>query len=267
MTPEEIRRVEELVNGQVLHDDPVTVRELSKAEAEAEGAIAFFGEKYGDIVRVLDAGPTSRELCGGTHVRSLGQIGPVKIVKEESVASNTRRVYALTGTGTLERMRLDDQTLTRAAGLLKAKPDTLPEAIDKLLSERKALQDELKAMKARQVVGEAADLIAAAEADGLDIVVARRDGVEPAGLRQLALAMRDKAPALRAIVIAGTPDGTKVSLVAAVPAGGNAAALLAEPAKLVGGGAGGGGDVAQAGGRDPSGIDAALAKVREILRP
>jgi alanyl-tRNA synthetase len=267
MTPEEIRRVEELVNAQVLHDDPVTVRELSKAEAEAEGAIAFFGEKYGDIVRVLDAGPTSRELCGGTHVRSLGQIGPVKIVKEESVASNTRRVYALTGTGTLERMRLDDQTLTRAAGLLKAKPDTLPEAIDKLLSERKALQDELKAMKARQVVGEAADLIAAAEADGLDIVVARRDGVEPAGLRQLALAMRDKAPALRAIVIAGTPDGTKVSLVAAVPAGGNAAALLAEPAKLVGGGAGGGGDVAQAGGRDPSGIDAALAKVREILRP
>jgi alanyl-tRNA synthetase len=263
MNPEEIAKVETLVNEQILADAPVTVRELSKAEAEAEGAIAFFGEKYGDVVRVLDAGPNSRELCGGTHVHSLGQIGPVKIVKEESVASNTRRLYALTGTGTLERMRLDEATLVRAAGLLKAKPDTLPEAIDKLLAERKALQDELKALKARQVVAEADDLIEAA--DGSGVVVARRDGVEPDGLRQLALAIRDKAPGLRAIVIGGTPDGTKVSLVAAVPAGGRAADLLQEPVKLVGGGAGGKGDIAQAGGRDPSGLDAALAKARELL--
>jgi len=266
MTPDEVDAVEDLVNRQVLADDPVTVRQLSKAEAEAEGAIAFFGEKYGDVVRVLDAGPTSRELCGGTHVRGLGQIGPLKIVKEESVASNTRRVYAVTGTGTLARMRDEERTLIRASGLLKARPEDLPDAIDRLLAERRAMQDEIGGLKAKQAGADAGALVRAAEAAGEDVIVARRDGLEPDDMRRLALVLRDQAPSLRAVVLAGSPDGKKVALVAAVPQGGRAADILKEPAKLVGGGAGGNGDVAQAGGRDPSGLDAALAKAREILR-
>ena len=262
MSPEEIARVEELVNADVLASDPVVVREMSMAEAQAEGAVAFFGEKYGEVVRVLDAGPHSRELCGGTHVRSTGQIGPVKIVKEESIASNTRRIYATTGTGTIQRYREEEQTLQRAAALLKAKPEALPEAIDKVLAERRALQEELKAIRTRAALADAGTLAAEA-ADG--VVVARRDGLEPEALRQLALAVRDRLPAVRGVVLIGSPDGQKVSLVAAVPPGESASALLQEPAAIVGGRGGGRGDVAQAGGRDPSAIDAAVERARALL--
>ncbi len=262
LAPEEIARVEALVNADVLDAAPVVVREMSMAEAEAEGAVAFFGEKYGEVVRVLDAGPHSRELCGGTHVTSTGQIGPLKIVKEESIASNTRRVYATTGFGTIQRYHQEEQTLRRAATLLKAKPESLPEAIDKVLAERKGLQDELRAVRSKAAVADAGQLAAAAT-DG--VVVARRDGLDPDGLRQLALAVRDQLAQARAVVLIGSPDGQRVSLVAAVVPGGSASALLAEPAELVGGRGGGKGDVAQAGGKDPAGIDAALERARALL--
>ncbi len=262
MSPEEVARVEELVNAEVLASAPVVMREMSMAEAEAEGAVAFFGEKYGEVVRVLDAGPHSRELCGGTHVVSTGQIGPLRITKEESVASNTRRLYAITGNGTIERYRREEQTLRRAAALLKAKPEALPEAVDKVLAERRALQDELKAIRAHAAVADAGAMAAAAT-DG--VVVARRDGLEPDALRLLALAVRDRLPAVRGVVLIGSPDGQKVSLVAAVAPGRSASDLLAEPAAAVGGRGGGKGDVAQAGGKDPAAIDAALERARALL--
>ena len=262
MSPEEVAKVEELVNADVLEASPVVVREMSMAEAEAEGAVAFFGEKYGEVVRVLDAGPHSRELCGGTHVRSTGQIGPLKITKEESIASNTRRVYATTGKGTIERYRQEEDTLLRAASLLKARPEALPEAIDKVLAERKALQDEVRAIRSRAAVADAGTLAAEAT-DG--VVVARRDGVEPDALRQLALAVRDRLPAVRGVVLMGSPDGQRVSLVAAVAPGESAAELLREPAAIVGGRGGGRGDVAQAGGKEPAAIDAALDRARALL--
>ncbi len=262
MSPEEVARVEELVNDDVLASDPVVVREMSMAEAESEGAVAFFGEKYGEVVRVLDAGPHSRELCGGTHVTSTGQIGPLRITKEESIASNTRRIYATTGTGTIQRYRQEEQTLQRAASLLKAKPDALPEAVDRVLAERKALQDELRAIRAQAALADAGGLAA----DGADgVVVARRDGLEPDALRQLAIAVRDRLPEMRGVVLIGSPDGQKVALVAAVPPGSSASELLQEPAALVGGRGGGKGDVAQAGGRDPNAIDAALERARALL--
>ncbi len=262
MSPEEVAKVEELVNTDVLASEPVVMREMSMAEAEAEGAVAFFGEKYGEVVRVLDAGPHSRELCGGTHVSATGQIGPLKITKEESIASNTRRVYATTGTGTIDRYRQEEQTLLRAASLLKAKPEALPEAIDRVLAERKALQDELRAIRSEAALAEAGALADAAT-DG--VVVARRDGLEPDGLRELALAVRDRLPAVRGVVLIGSPDGQKVSLVAAVAPGSSASDLLREPAAVVGGRGGGKGDVAQAGGRDPSAIDAAIERARALL--
>ena len=262
MSAEEIAKVEELVNADVLESSPVVVREMSMAEAEAEGAVAFFGEKYGEVVRVLDAGPHSRELCGGTHVRSTGQIGPLKITKEESIASNTRRVYATTGTGTIGRYRQEEETLHRAASLLKARPEALPEAIDKVLAERKLLQDEVRAIRSRAAVAEAGALAAEAT-DG--VVVARRDGVEPDALRQLALAVRDRLPSVRGVVLIGSPDGQRVSLVAAVAPGESAAELLVEPAAIVGGRGGGRGDVAQAGGKEPAAIDTALDRARALL--
>jgi len=262
MSPEEIARVEELVNDDVLEAAPVVVREMSMAEAEAEGAVAFFGEKYGDVVRVLDAGPHSRELCGGTHVRSTGQIGPLKITKEESIASNTRRVYATTGNATIQRYQHEEQTLIRAASLLKARPEALPEAIDKVLAERRALQEELGAIRSKAAVAEAGALAAQA-ADG--VVVARRDGIEPDALKQLALAVRDRLAVVRGVVLIGTPDGQRVSLVAAVAPGGSASDLLREPAAVVGGRGGGRGDVAQAGGKDPAAIDAAIDRARVLL--
>ena len=262
LSPEETARVEELVNADVLASAPVVVREMTMAEAEAEGAVAFFGEKYGEVVRVLDAGPHSRELCGGTHVTSTGQIGPLKITKEESIASNTRRIYATTGTGTIERYREEERTLQRAASLLKARPEALPEAIDKVLAERKALQDELRAIRAKSAQAEAGALAAEA-ADG--VVVARRDGLEADALRQLALDVRARLGEPRGVVLIGSPDGRRVSLVAAVAPGRSASEVLQEPAAIVGGRGGGKGDVAQAGGKDPSAIDAALQRARALL--
>ncbi len=262
MSPEEIAEVEALVNADVLAAAPVVVREMSMAEAEAEGAVAFFGEKYGEVVRVLDAGPHSRELCGGTHVTSTGQIGPLKITREESIASNTRRIYATTGLGTIQRYHQEEQTLQRAASRLKTKPEALPDAIDKVLAERKALQEELRAVRSKEAAADAGALVADA-ADG--VVVARRDGVDPDSLRQLALAVRDRLTPARAVVLIGTPDGQRVSLVAAVAPGESASALLQEPAAVVGGRGGGKGDVAQAGGKDPVAIDAALDRARALL--
>ena len=164
-------------------------------------------------------------------------------------SSNTRRVYATTGFGTIQRYHQEEQTLQRAAALLKAKPEGLPDAIDKVLAERKALQEELRAIRSKAAVADAGQLAAAAT-NG--VVVARRDGLDPDGLRQLALAVRDQLAQPRAVVLIGSPDGQRVSLVAAVAPGGSASALLAEPAELVGGRGGGKGDVAQAGGKDLS---------------
>jgi alanyl-tRNA synthetase len=123
---EELAQIEDMVNARVLANEPVRAYETSKANAEQLGAIAFFGDKYGEYVRVVEAGNESRELCGGTHVGALGMIGPIKVVSEGSIGSNLRRIEAVTGTGTLERFRDEERILERAADLLKARPDEVP---------------------------------------------------------------------------------------------------------------------------------------------
>src|SRR4029077_6900510 len=127
VTPEEIAQIEDLANHEVLANPRVRAYETTKSEAEALGAIAFFGDKYGDVVRVLEAGPHSLELCGGTHVKALGDIGPIKIVSEGSIGSNLRRIEAITGTATIDRLRHDEDVLAEAAGLVGVKPDQLVE--------------------------------------------------------------------------------------------------------------------------------------------
>ncbi len=263
LTREQSEAVEDLVNAQVLADEAVVVTETSWAEAQDMGAIAFFGEKYGDQVRVVSAGDGSVELCGGTHVDALGMIGPIQIVSEASIGSGTRRLEALTGTGALGYIRDQEHTLDQAAGVLQTTPGELTGALERLQASAAASRDELKALRSAGLRTEAAALAGAAR-DGL--VVARRDGLGPDQLRELALATRDR-DGVRAVVLAGSPDSKRVALAAAVApdAGLVAAELLAGAAKVVGGGGGRGPEVALAGGRDPARIDEALDLVRTTL--
>jgi alanyl-tRNA synthetase len=260
---EEMQRVEDLVNARVLANEPVRAYETSKSHAEQLGAIAFFGDKYGDYVRVVEAGNESLELCGGTHVGALGMIGPIKVVSEASIGSNLRRIEALTGTGSLERIRDEELLLERAADMLKSRPDEVPEAIARIIERQRALDNELKALQAKAATGDA-DTLAAGAVDGK--VVARKDALPQDQLRQLAQAVRDKGP--ETVVLIGSPDGERVALVGLTVKGASPTApeLIGPAAKAVGGG-GGGKDPTQAvaGGRDVGKIDDALAAVRDAL--
>jgi alanyl-tRNA synthetase len=263
VSSEDLAQVQEIVNEQVLADEPVRAYETSRAHAEQLGALAFFGEKYGDFVRVVEAGPRSVELCGGTHVGALGMVGPVLVTSESSIGSNLRRIFALTGAGSLEHVQDEERLLRRAAELLRADPSEVPAAVERLLEREQALRAELRSLRSQAAAVEARQL-AAAGTNGW--VVARRDGLPQDQLRDLALAVRGQ-PGVRAVVLIGSPDGQRVALAAAVQPGSDvqAAALVGPAARTVGGGGGGKGDVAVAGGRDPSRIDDALAQVRAQL--
>ncbi|MBL8779049.1 MAG: alanine--tRNA ligase [Acidimicrobiales bacterium] len=259
VTPEELVAIEDLVNREILANDPVRHYETTKANAEAVGAIAFFGDKYGEIVRVLEAGRHSVELCGGTHVRATGDIGPVKIVSEGSIGSNLRRIEALTGTGPIDRLRREEAVLAKAAALLGVPPDELVEGVEKRLTELKATRDELKALRRQAASGRAAELAAAATSG---VVVARVDRIGRDDLRDLAVAVRDLG--VRAVVLGGAPDDGGVALVAAVTkdSGFEASALIADAARTVKGGGGKSPDLAVAGGKDVGALDEALDQAR-----
>jgi len=256
VTPDQIAEIERVANQETLRNDPVRAFETTKDEAEAMGAIAFFGDKYGDIVRVLEAG-SSVELCGGTHVRATGDIGTIKVVGESSIGSNLRRIEALTGEGSVALLQRDEQLIGDAARLVGVPADDLLGGVQRKLDDIKALHEEVKALRAQLAVGRATELAALAN-DG--VLVTQVDGLAPGDLRELAVAVRQN-PAVDIVVLAGeTPTGG-VSLVAAVPPGSDhpASTLLKEAARAIGGGGGGKGDIATAGGKDPAGIPEALA--------
>jgi alanyl-tRNA synthetase len=258
----EIEEIERLTNEQLIANGPVRAYETSKEEATAAGAIAFFGDKYGDIVRVLEAG-VSVELCGGTHVGALGDIGMVKVVAESSIGSNLRRIEAVTGTNAVEYVLAHHRTLTAAASLLGAQPSELVSAIQRKIDESKALGEELKAFRSAQATSRASEMAASAQGG---VVVSRVDGVTPNDLRELALAIRQNA-AIKIVVLGGVTDTGGVALVATVSSAVSVAAgdLIRDAAKAVGGGGGGKGDIATAGGKDPSAIDAALELARAAV--
>jgi len=266
VTPEELAAVTGLANADVLSDAAVTVEEMPKADAEALGALAFFGDKYGEQVRVVRAGPHSVELCGGTHVGALGMIGPITVVSEASIGSNTRRIEAVTGTGALERSASREQLLAEAASLLRTDPEHVGEAIERLLERQRAAEKSLEQASARERRAEAASLVGDAMGGA---VVARRDGLTPDQLRDLAQAVRSQGD-LRVVVLGGTPDGAKASVaVAADRADGradpvDAGDLARQVARLLGGGGGGSPEVAVAGGKDPSALDGALDEARRL---
>ena len=258
----EIEEIERLTNGQLIANDPVRAYETSKDEATAAGAIAFFGDKYGDIVRVLEAG-VSVELCGGTHVEALGDIGMVKVVAESSIGSNLRRIEAVTGTNAVEYVLSHHRTISAAASLLGAQPSELVAAIQRKIEENKSLGDELKALRSAQATSRASEMVASAEGG---VVVSRVDGVSPNDLRELALAIRQNST-IKVVVLGGVTDTGGVALVATVSSAVSVTAgeLIRDAAKAVGGGGGGKGDIATAGGKDPSAIDAALQLARSAV--
>ena len=260
LTDEEIRQVEDLVNHEVLDNEVCHNFETTMAEAEKLGAIAFFGDKYGDIVRVLEAGRHSVELCGGTHVSSLGDIGAFKIVSEGSTGSNIRRVEAVTGTATVDLLRRESETISEAAALLGVSTDEIVVGIERRLADQKAMRAELGALKQQLAVGQAPALAA----DAIEgVVVAQVHDIDRDGLRDLAVSVRDQ-PGVRAVVLGAGFDQGGAGLVAAVQpdSGLKAGALIDEAKKTIGGGGRSSDDLAVAGGKDASAIGAALDQAR-----
>jgi alanyl-tRNA synthetase len=262
VTDDQLAAIEDLVNQEVLENESCRHYETSMENAQSVGAIAFFGDKYGDTVRVLEAGSKSIELCGGTHVRALGDIGHLRIVSESSIGSNLRRIEAVTGTTTVERLRRSEAQIAEIAELLGSTAEDVVDALQRRLSEAKALRQDVKSLQQQAASGHAGDLVSLA-VDG--VIVTRVDNLERETLRDMALAARDHE-GVEAVVIAGAPEGGGVVLIAAVEPGGRfvAADLITESAKTVQGGFGRKGDppFIMAGGRNVDGIDEALDQAR-----
>ena len=259
LKPEELRAVTDLSNADVLTDASVEITETSMADAQAMGALAFFKDKYGDLVRVVRAGAHSTELCGGTHVPALGMIGPITIVSEGSIGANVRRIEAVTGAGALGLLEERQRALEESARLLRVEPEAVVDALGKLLDRQRQADKELQRLHGERLEH---DAVVLADGGG-PVVVARRDGLSPDQLRDLAQAVRRRGPAT--VVLAGTPDGQKASVAVATDGARHAGETVKELAALVGGGGGGSAEVAVAGGRDPGALDTMLDEARRRL--
>ncbi len=269
-TAEQLRRVESIVNEKVLANLPVRTEEMSLAEAREAGATALFGEKYGDHVRVVTMGDFSMELCGGTHLRNTAEVGLLKVVGEGSVGSGLRRIEAVTGFGSLERMWQDEETLNSAASELRAPVEEIPARIRALQGEIRARERELESLRAKMSRQSADELIAAATGvNGAKIVAGKVTAPTMDLLRTAADAIKAKLGSGVLILGSVTGEGDKVNLVAMVTPdltakGVHAGNIIKEVARMAGGGGGGRPDMAQAGGKDPAKLDEALARGREV---
>ena len=269
MTPEELKKVEEIVNEKIAAALPVVVKNMPIEEAKKTGAQALFGEKYGDIVRVVNMGDFSIEFCGGTHVQNTSEIAAFKIISETGVAAGVRRIEALTSEGLMKYYDELEEKLKNAAHLLKATPDNLADKITHLMSENKALHSEVESLKSRMAqdaVGDVMDQVK--EVKGVKLLAAEVDGVDMNGLRDLGDQLKEKLG--DGVVVLASANEGKVSLMAtategAMKKGAHAGNLVKGIAGCVGGGGGGRPNMAQAGGKNPSGIKDALEKAAEVL--
>ena len=260
MTPEELKKVEDLVNQEIRASLPVKTDVMSLEDARKTGAMALFGEKYGETVRVVRMGDFSTELCGGTHVANTSEISYFKILSEAGIAAGVRRIEALTSAGLIHHYEQAEKELHEAALAAKTTPDSLTARIEAMLEEIKALHSEnekLKSRMAKEAMGDVMDQVQ--DVKGVKVLAVRADGVDMNGLRELGEGV---------IVIASAADG-KVNLMATategvLKQGVHAGNLIKGIAGLVGGG-GGRPNMAQAGGKNPEGIEAALAKVPELV--
>ena len=269
MTAEELQKVEQIVNEKIAEKLEVRTDVMSVDEAKKTGAMALFGEKYGETVRVVSMGEFSKEFCGGTHVKNTGDITAFKIISESGVAAGVRRIEALTGDNVFAYYKSVEDELNQAAQVVKSTPANLLERLEHLMAEVKELQSEnesLKSKAAKEALGDVMDQVV--EVKGVKLLAAEADGVDMNGLRDLGDQLKAKLGE-GVVLLASAVDG-KVNLVAmatdgAMNAGAHAGNLIKGIAALVGGGGGGRPNMAQAGGKNPAGIKDALKEAKTVL--
>ena len=270
MTTQEIAKVEMLVNKFILSASSVTMQEMPIEEAKKMGAMMLFGEKYGDIVRVVKAGDFSTEFCGGTHVANSGEIGLFKIVSEASVAAGVRRITAYTGLASLAYLNLNEMAVKTVASILKTSENEVVERTQAVISDNKEMEKEIQALNAEITKLKSADMFSKPTlVDGLELYIAKIEGTTPDALRSMGDDLKNKGENVVAL-IAGV-NGEKANLVAvcgknAIAKGVKAGDLVREIAKLAGGGGGGRPDSAMAGAKDISKLDGALAAVEQTVK-
>ena len=269
MSDSEIDRIEETVNETLWANLPVLVEEMRLEDALAKGALAFFGDKYGDDVRVVSVPDFSIELCGGTHTKATGEIGLFKISHETGIAAGIRRIEALTGPGAFQHLKREEQVLYESADRLKSKPLEVPEKVDRLFDSTRALEREIQQLRAR-VGAEIAEelLMEATQVSGVTVVAGRAERFDQRALRELA--DRLKAKIGSGVIVLGASSDGRVNWVAMVTpdltSRLHAGKLVKEVAAITGGGGGGRADLAEAGGKDPEKLDQALTLVPELVK-
>ena len=269
MTPEELEKVENIVNTEIAKNVPVVTEVMNIEQAKATGAMALFGEKYEEDVRVVSMGDFSKELCGGTHVSNTGNITTFKIVSEAGVAAGVRRIEALTGDGVFCYYKEVEKELAEAAKAAKSTPANLKEKIEHMQAEMKALQSEIESLKSKAAKDALGDVMnQVKEVNGVRLLATAVEDVDMNGLRDLGDQLKEKLGE-GVVVIASSASG-KVNLIAmatdeAMEKGAHAGNLIKGIAALVGGGGGGRPNMAQAGGKNPAGIPDAIAKAAEVL--
>jgi alanyl-tRNA synthetase len=266
---EQLLEIERLVNEKIRDNAVVETRIMAIEDAKQAGAMALFGEKYDDQVRVLRMGEFSMELCGGTHVKATGDIGLFKITMETGIASGVRRIEAITGAAAVRWMEQDEDRMLRLGGLVNAARDDLEDKVAKVLEHNRRLEKELAALKSKLASAAGTDLAAqAVEVGNVKVLAAKLDGVEPKSLRDMLDQLKNKLGS--AVILLITVNGDKVNLIAGVTkdltGSCKAGDLVRVAAEKVGGKGGGRPDMAQAGGNDPAGADAALALVEPWVR-
>lgn len=269
LTSEELKQIEEIVNEKIAEQLPVETKIMSIEEAKKTGAMALFGEKYGDSVRVVNMGEFSKEFCGGTHVKNTGNIMLFKIISESGVAAGVRRIDALTGQAVLDYYANIENMLYEAARTAKSEPAKLNAKIESLLEEIKVLHSENESLKSKLANNSLGDVMSnVKEIKGFNVLATKVDGVDMNGLRNLGDNLKEKLT--NGVIVLASSQEDKVNLIVmatddAVKNGAHAGNIIKSIAPLVGGGGGGRPNMAQAGGKNPAGIDASLAKVEECL--
>ena len=269
MTAEEISEAEKIVNDKIRESLPVVTEVMSLDEAKKTGATALFGEKYGDRVRVVSMGDFSKEFCGGTHVKNTGDIRAFKITGETSSSAGVRRIEALSGDGVFTWYKEEENELYEAARALKSAPADVPAKIAHLQEELKAARAEIESLKAKAAAASMGDAAAdAEEKNGIRILVRRLEGVDMNEMRNLGDTLKEQLG--DAVIVLASSSGGKVNFMAtategAVKAGAHAGNIVKAAAKICGGGGGGRPNMAQAGGKDTSKIDEALAEARKVI--
>jgi alanyl-tRNA synthetase len=269
LTPEEVKAVEDQVNAQIFAPHVIETFNTSIKEAKDMGATALFGEKYGDTVRVVKAGDYSLELCGGTHLDNTAKISALKITSEGGVAAGVRRIEAATGRNFYALYKKLENQVEKTSEVLKTPQHDLIKRAENLMEENRALQKELQEMKNKMAAGSIDDLIQNAKnIKGMNLVAAKIDGADSDMLKDIGDRLKDRLE--NAVVVLGTASADKALFIVmctpgAIALGAHAGSIIKEVAKVAGGGGGGTPHMAQAGGKDPSKIEAAVSKASELL--